>query len=60
MLTSILIGVAVFAAQVVGYRVVSKKLAVRRAVKRRLASLVYEQPAARVHPGFARNRPGEN
>lgn len=52
--------IAVFAAQVALYRVVSRKLAERRAVKRRLASLVCEQPKARIHPGFARNRPGEN
>lgn len=60
MLTSILVGVAVFAAQVAGYRVVSKKLAVRRALKRRLASLVYEQPKARPAPMRFINRPGEN
>lgn len=60
MLTSILIGVAVFAAQVALYRVVSKKLALRAAYKRRLQSLVTEQPKARLAPMRFINRPGEN
>lgn len=60
MLTSILIGVAVFAAQLIAYRVVSRKLAARRNIKRRLASLVYEQPVARTAPTLYRNRLGED
>lgn len=52
--------ILVFAAQVALYRIISKKLALRSAYKRRLASLVYEQPAARQRPSFNHNRPGEN
>ncbi len=60
MLTSILVGVAVFAAQVALYRYISRKVQMRRIYKRRLASLVYEQPAARVAPLRTHDRPGEN
>lgn len=42
------------------YRVISKKLALRAAYKRRLQSLVTEQPAPRAKPTFSHNRPGEN
>ncbi len=52
--------IGVFAAQVALYRFISKRIALRRAYRNRLASLVTEQPKARIHPGFARNRPGEN
>lgn len=60
MLTSILVGVAVFAAQVALYRVVSKKLAVRRAYRNRLASIRSMEYAPRVAPLRTHNRPGEN
>lgn len=56
----IAIGIAVFALQIWAYRVISRKLEMRRSVKRRLGSLVYEQPAARQLPRFSHNRPGEN
>lgn len=52
--------ITVFAAQVALYRFISRKVAERRAIKRRLASLVYEQPKARIRPHFGINRPGEN
>lgn len=54
------IGIAVFALQIIAYRVITRKLAERRNIKRRLASLVYEQPKARPVVRFSHNRPGEN
>ena len=57
---AVLVGVAVFALQVIAYRYISRKVQTRRAYKRRLASLVYEQPAPRVAPRTAHNRPGDN
>lgn len=58
-MSAVVIGVAVFALQVIAYRYISRKLEMRRIVKRRLASLVSEQPAKRVNI-YAHNRPGEN
>lgn len=60
MLTSILVGVAVFAAQVALYRVVSKKLALRKAYRNRLASIRTMEHKPRPAPMRFINRPGEN
>lgn len=60
MLTSIVIGVAVFAAQIVLYNVVTRKLAARRAYLNRLASFRTVEHAPRVAPMRFVNRPGEN
>lgn len=57
---AVLVGVAVFAIEVIAYRYISRKVQTRRAYKRRLASLVTVQPAKRVAPRTAHNRPGEN
>jgi multisubunit Na+/H+ antiporter MnhC subunit len=60
MLTSIVIGVAVFVAQIALYRVVSSKLALRRSYRNRLASLRTVEHGKRIQPSFGHNRPGEN
>lgn len=56
----IVIGVAVFVGIYwAGNRYLAHRAA-RRNMKRRLASLVYEQPAARPAPQLYRNRLGED
>lgn len=60
MIGTILIGVAVFAAQVIAYRVVSKKLAQRRRFKERLASIASTPAPSRPWPQPVRNRLGED
>jgi len=56
---AVLIGIAVFAIEVIAYCYVSHKVQMRRLTKRRLASLIVLQPAERVN-AFVHNRPGEN
>lgn len=54
----IVIGIAVFAAQIIAYRVISRKLAARRQIKRRLSTLVTRNYAPLAQP--VRNRLGED
>lgn len=58
MLTSIVIGVAVFALQVGGYIVITRKLAARRQQRNRIAGLVTRTYAPLTGP--VRNRLGED
>ncbi len=60
MLTSILIGVAVFAAQIALYNVVTRKLAERKRIKERLAGIRTIEHKARPAPMRFVNRPGED
>lgn len=60
MLTSILVGVAVFAAQVALYNVVTRKLALRKAYRNRLAGIRTMEHKPRPAPMRFHNRPGEN
>jgi ammonia channel protein AmtB len=60
MIGTILIGVAAFAAQLIAYRVVSKKLAQRRQYKERLAGIRTVEHKPRPAPMRFHNRPGEN
>lgn len=52
--------IAVFALQIIAYRVITRKLAERRQMRHRLSSLVYHQPKARTAPQLYRNRLGED
>lgn len=58
MLTSVLVGAAVFAAQVGAYAVVTRYIRQRAAYRARLAGIRSREYAAPVAP--ARNRVGEN
>lgn len=60
MLTSILIGAAVFAAQIALYNVVTRKLAERKRIKERLAGIRTMEHKPRLAPQRFINRPGEN
>lgn len=60
MLTSILIGAAVFAAQIALYNVVTRKLAERKRIKERLAGIRTMEHKPRPAPQRFINRPGEN
>tara|TARA_B100001971_G_scaffold173014_1_gene165800 strand:- start:1344 stop:1523 length:180 start_codon:yes stop_codon:yes gene_type:complete len=57
---TVVIGVAVFAAQVIAYRYISSKLRTRAAYRNRLASLRTVEHAPRVAPQRFVNRPGED
>lgn len=56
----IVVGIAVFALQIWAYRVVTRKLAERKRIKERLASIRTIEHKARPAPMRFVNRPGEN